>query len=325
MTMPASRFDHAALIVESDDTLDRLLLPVLRRHITTREPVLLVVGEHTERTLRAGLGADADALDWAHADAFYLRLGFAFDRFRRFLRRQYDDGRSVHLIAEPDIATDLDAPVDRVAAYLPYEAMCNATYAGFGCPVTCIWDSRRHPTLVIEGVRSIHDHELTEQGRLANRTFIPAPDYLAGRAQVVMPPPPPEIEGDLTLLSVHDLAGGRAVVQNWATTRGFATGAAEQVTTAVNEVLTNGLVHGRPPVRLLLWRHGNTLVVHVEDTGGGAIPPDAGYQPPAGPAPGMGLWITRQFADVVLTRTTPDLTAVRMYFPHALTHRDPDD
>lgn len=36
----------------------------------------------------------------------------------------------------------------------------------------------------------------------------------------------------------------------------------------------------------------------------------------------MGLWLARQFADVVLTETTAERTSVRMYFPDDLTHRD---
>jgi anti-sigma regulatory factor (Ser/Thr protein kinase) len=318
-------FDHAALILDSDASLERLLVPVLRQHVAAREPALLVVPPHTEKVLRNGLGADADRLEWAGVEAFYQRLGFTFDRFRRYLRRQHSRGRSVHVIAEPDIVTDLRAPVDRVAAYLSYEAMCNDAFAPFGCPVTCIWDSRRHPTLVIEGVRSIHDHELTEDGRRRNTGFIPAPDYLAGRAFVAMPPAPPGLDIDHMLTVMSDLSSSRTAVGAWALTHDFSLAAADQVTAAANEVLTNSLQHGQPPVRLRAWRHDQTLVVHVDDNGGGTIPPDAGYRPPTSPENGMGLWITRQFADIVLTRTTTSLTSVRMYFPHGVTHRGHED
>jgi anti-sigma regulatory factor (Ser/Thr protein kinase) len=191
--------------------------------------------------------------------------------------------------------------------------------------VTCIWDSRRHPTLVIEGVRSIHDHEVTEHGRLENATYVSAPDYLAGRAYVAMPPVPAVVDIDLTLAAINQLADGRNAIETWATMYGFSAAATDQITVAVNEVLTNGYLHGRPPVRLRAWRHATTLVVHVDDHGGRAIPPDAGYRSPTSLRAGMGLWLTRQFADIVLTRTTPDLTAVRMYFPHALTHRGHED
>jgi anti-sigma regulatory factor (Ser/Thr protein kinase) len=330
MTVPVGRhahgrFDHAALIIDSDTTIEQRLLPVLRHHITTGEPAMLVVSKHTERVVRTRLGAAADTLEWGQPDAFYQRLGFAFNSFRRYLRRQHASGRSVHVIAEPNIVTDLTAPVDRVAAYLSYEAVCNDAFVDFGCPVTCIWDGRRHPTLVIEGVRSIHDHELTERGRQQNSAFVPTSDYLTARADVAMPAPPADVDVDHTLTDLTQLAEGRAVVTGWAAARGFSTNATEQVVTAANEVVTNALQHGTPPVRLRAWYHRAVLVVHVDDRGGRPIPPYSGYRPPAPPHVAMGLWVARQFADVVLTRTTRDLTEVRMYFPHALTHRGQED
>ncbi|WP_430781541.1 MEDS domain-containing protein [Actinoplanes sp. G11-F43] len=328
MSAPAGRptrgrFEHTALIVDSDDSLDRLLMPVLRRHVSDGEPVMIVVSPGTERVLRTLLGADALALTWGEAGAFYQRLGFAYEAFRRFLRQQHAQGRSVRVIAEPDIPTDLDAPVDRVAAYLSYESACNDAFAEYGCPVICLWDSRRHPTLVIENVRSIHDHELTDRGKRHNSAFVPAQDYLAGRADVTMPATPADIDIDSTLSVMADVGRGRESVAGWATDHGFAPAATAQVVAATNEVLTNGFQHGAPPVRLRGWQHGSTLVVQVDDRGGRAIPPDAGYRAPARPATGAGLWIARQFADIVLTRTVTGNTAVRMYFPHALTHRDP--
>lgn len=318
----SGRFDHTALILDSDTTLDRLLVPVMRQHVRAGEPVLVVVPPHTEGVLRSRLGEDAERVEWGASGAFYQRLGFAFNNFRRYLRGQHALGRSVHVIAEPDIPTDLDAPVDRVAAYLSYEAMCNVAYATFGCPVTCVWDTRRHPTLVIEDVRSIHDHELTERGHQPNEAFVSAPEYLAGRADVAMPPAPPVIDVDHTLVTTSDLVRARETVETWARERGFARSAADQVTSTANEVLTNGLIHGEPPVRLRTWHHDDTLVVHVDDHGATPIPPDAGYRPPGKGDSGMGLWIARQFADILLTRTTADLTSVRMYFPFALTHLD---
>ena len=314
-------FAHAALIVDSDDTVERLLVPVVRRHVAAAEPVLLVVGPHTERALRGGLGPAADAVEWGGPEAFYQRLGFAFSAFGRYLEEQRAHGRTVHVIAEPDVTTAPDAPVDRTAAYLSYEAVCNDVYARYGCPITCVWDSRRHPTLVIEGVRSIHDHELTVRGNQANGGFIPAGQYLRGRADVAMSPEPDVSDLDGAVRSLDDLAVCRLSIRGWAIGHGFADFAAEQVTAAVNEAVANGLCHGRPPVRTRAWRHDDTLVVQVDDDGGRPIPADAGYRPPSRPGGGLGMWVARQCADVVLTRTVAGRTSVRLYFPYTVTHR----
>jgi anti-sigma regulatory factor (Ser/Thr protein kinase) len=307
-------FAHAALIVDSDETIERTLVPLLRGSLASREPVLMVVGAHTEKAVRRVLGEHADGLEWASQSTFYQRLGFTYEGFRRYLATQHARGRRVLLIAEPDMHTDLTEPVDRVAAYLGYESMCNEALAGYGCPVVCLWDSRRHPTLVIEGVRSIHDYELTEDGPRVNPSFIPPASYLAGRAAVAMSPAPSHVDVELVVSVVSELGSARWAVETWAAGHGFTDVARKQVASAAGEVLMNGLEHGAPPVRLRCWHHGRTLVVDIEDRGGRPIPADAGYRAPGHPSQGMGLWTARQFADVLISHTDERRTAVRMYF-----------
>ena len=106
-------------------------------------------------------------MEWV--DAYDQRLGFAYEGFRRVLADRHAAGRTVHVIAEPDVATDPQAPVDRAAAYFAYESICNEVYAAYGCPVTCVWDARRHPALTIGNVRAVHAHELTSESRRLRR------------------------------------------------------------------------------------------------------------------------------------------------------------
>lgn len=324
--LPADgRFHHAALVVDSDDTLRRRLVPVLETHLAAGEPVMMVVGEQTERVVRAALGARADDLEWRSPGAFYRRLGFAFERFRQYLQRQHDAGRSVHLVAEPDVGSDPDGAVDRVAAYLTYDSMYNAVYAAYGCPVTCLWDSRHHPARVIENMRSLHDREITDAGPRPNPGYVGPDTYLRTRADDAMPSPPPTVDVDVRLLDVDDLSQVRSTVSAWSLGLGFSDRATGDMVTAVSEVTSNGLLHGAPPVRLRGWRHGQTLIIQVEDAGGRPIPTDAGYRHPADPAHGgLGLWLARQLADVLTTHAVPGRTSVRLYFPHFVMHHQPE-
>jgi anti-sigma regulatory factor (Ser/Thr protein kinase) len=322
--LSSAAFTHAALIVDSDEGLRSRLLPAVRQSLDAGLPVLMVVSRHTERLVRGALGARSDEPEWADTGTFSLRLGFVFEEFRRYLAAQHRNGRRVHVVAEPDIATgiDPDSPVDRAAAYLSYEAMCNEAYAGFGCPVTCLWDSRRHSTLIIENVRSLHNHEITESGTEPNATHVPAFDYLSGRNHVPLPALPAAVDMDLILADPPGLIRLRAVIAAWAERESFAPMAAGDVVMAVAEVATNGLVHGGAPVRVRAWRHSDTLVVQVDDAGGIPLPPMAGYlAPSADPAAGRGLWLARQLTDVLIAHTVPGLTSVRLHFPHEVTHR----
>ncbi|HEX7744363.1 MAG TPA: sensor histidine kinase [Micromonosporaceae bacterium] len=318
-------FAHAALIVDSDETLVSGLVPLLRRSLDNREPVLMVVGKQAERVVRRELGELSDRLEWKDQSAFYQRLGSAYEGFRRYLAEQHAAGRRVHVVAEPDVATESGpVPVDRVTAYLSYEAMCNEAYAEYGCPVTCLWDSRRHPALVIEGVRSVHSQELTAAGKIRNPGYVTPQDYLVARSDVPLEPPPPTVDVDRQFTNAGQLALLRAAVQTWAEDRSFAAAATDDVVLAVTEVATNGLVHGAPPVRVRAWHHADILIVQVDDSRGRRLPPAAGYRRPSlGPEGGRGLWLARQLADTVTAHTGNGCTSVRLHFPYDVTHRRP--
>jgi anti-sigma regulatory factor (Ser/Thr protein kinase) len=85
--------------------------------------------------------------------------------------------------------------------------------------------------------------------------------------------------------------------------------------TAVSEVAANGLVHGRPPVRVRVWATPDRLLGTVTDQGDGFDDPLAGYVPTRGKDPtgaGVGLWLARQLCDRVETARTPYGFTVRL-------------
>jgi anti-sigma regulatory factor (Ser/Thr protein kinase) len=330
----ADTFEHAALIVDSDEGLRNRLVPAVRRCIELELPVMVVVAAHTERLLRADLGGHGERVRWGQPGAFYQRLGFAFEGFRRLLAAQHANGERLHLFTEPDVATgatgasgasgatDPGWPVDRAAAYLSYEAVRNEVYAPYGCPVTCLWDGRRHPTPIIDDVRSLHNHEVTEAGSVVNAGYVQSADHLAGRNHP-LPSPPVAAGLDFSLTGLDDLPLLRTALESWAKRRSFLPAAAGDVVIAVGEVAGNGLVHGAPPVRVRGWLVAGTLVVQVDDAGGRPLPATAGYYPPTmRSANGRGLWLARQLADVVTAYTGAGITSVRLHFPTGLTHRD---
>jgi anti-sigma regulatory factor (Ser/Thr protein kinase) len=321
-------FSHAVLIVGSDDTLRRRLVPELRRLLNAGDSVLMVVSEHTASVVRDALGEHSDLLEWGAIEDFYQRLGFAYENFRRFVAARHDAGTRVHVVAEPNVHTDPDAPgpIDRVAAYLSYESFCNETYAAYGCPVTCLWDSRNHPALVIEEIRNLHDHELTDHGLERNPGYIGPGDFLAHRDETAPPAPPEQIDCELHALETRDLQALRAGVRGWACGQGFSLAAAADVVAATSEIVANGLIHGTAPVVVRCWHEADVLIAQVEDAGAldsHRIPPTAGYRRPSDDAEdSRGLWIARQLADAVVVYATGDRTAVRLYFPFGVTHKD---
>ncbi|MEU4560537.1 ATP-binding protein [Actinoplanes sp. NPDC023936] len=320
----AETFVHSAVIAETDEEMVAALEPQLRRGVTEYDEVLLVVGERIRSLLGERVSDLDEVVRWADPAAFYQRLGFAYEGFRRYLAAQADAGRRVLVVAEPDLADSLGAGrgVDRASAYLAYEAACNDTYAPYGSAVTCVWGSRHHPASVLDGVRVTHSHLLTAAGLQPSPTYVPPGTYLARRVPLL--PPPDHVDHDWSLTEVRQLSGLRRSLGAWAAAHHFADEPADDLVVAVVEVASNGLRHAATPVRVRTWHQEGTLIVQCDDSGGIPVPPTAGYHRPditAALPGGRGLWLARQLADVVHVDSVPGRTSVRLLFPHAVMHR----
>ncbi|GAA4606216.1 anti-sigma regulatory factor (Ser/Thr protein kinase) [Actinoplanes octamycinicus] len=315
---------HTALIPGSDLELVTALTAELRRSAGDYDEVLLVVSDRTRALLADATHDLSGVLRWDDPAAFYQRLGFAYECFRRYLAEQAGRRRRVHVVAEPDLSDDDGPAPGRTGAYLAYESVCNDTYAPYGSAVTCVWDSRRHAADVLDGVRATHRYLLTEPGRQPSPRFLAADDFLSLRRQTLMPAPPPHVDHDRTVTEVAELRELRAALSAWAARHDFAADPADDLLVAVTEVVSNGLRHAGTPVRVRAWHHGSTLIAQCDDTAGLPIPVAAGYHRPGaeGAQPGgRGLWLARQLADAVLVDALPGRTSIRLHFPHLVMHR----
>lgn len=83
---------------------------------------------------------------------------------------------------------------------------------------------------------------------------------------------------------------------------------------AVSEVVTNAVLHGAPPVRVLGWAQDGQAVITVTDQGNGPADPEAGLQP-ASRRPGeggFGLWLAHQMCREVTMGRHADGFTVRL-------------
>ena len=147
-----------------------------------------------------------------------------------------------------------------------------------------------HPTL-ISGV-----------SRLDNPGYIAPAEFLR-RTNQPLPDPLQEKPPDLELTDVTDLDEMRRRLEACLFRTTHMAHEATDVVLAANEITTNALRHGQPPVTLHLWVQPERCLCTVTDHGPGIDDPFAGYIWPGSlstmPTRGMGLWLTRRLCDRV--------------------------
>jgi anti-sigma regulatory factor (Ser/Thr protein kinase) len=303
---------HAAVLYGSDDDLRERVLPYLRAGIESGEDVVAVVSQQAGRSLRAGLGSHAARIRWGLPGMSSGHLGRASEALRRFLGRQRSAGTPTRLVAEGDI----NGHPGRAAAYLRAEAAANDLYGGFGFPWLCLYDRRRYPAEVLAHVALVHPLLVGSGGRAAGNAAYVAPDaYLAaypGPLSAV--PEPPRVDTELAGLDA--LAEARHQVADAALALGLGAEECRRAEVAAGEVIANAFKHGVVPCRIRVWSDPRAVFVRIDDHGEGAAVTTAGFRPPdPRRGSGAGLWVARQFSDIVQVGVGPAGTSVELQFP----------
>ncbi|MGZ4640178.1 MAG: ATP-binding protein, partial [Actinomycetes bacterium] len=179
----------------------------------------------------------------------------------------------------------------------------------------CAYDTRFLPEQLRRGIAQTHPALLTAHGRTPNDLYEDPATVLrrtsphgADPVEVTAPTLHPA-----ALTEVTQLADLRTQLRGVLDPLRQHLQLCEDFFTAVVEVATNGLRHGRPPLDVRLWITRDRLVCTVTDRGVGFDDPLAGYRPyGAEPLHGMGLWLVRQACDRIDAYRTPGGFTVRL-------------
>lgn len=191
------------------------------------------------------------------------------------------------------------------ASWHRYESAVDEALGTYPFAALCTYDTRDRPAWVIAAALATHrtvNVDLTDRDNpqyVDPAAFLVAP--LAQRPEAPATPP-----STVTVIRDFDqLSAARDLVRDGAYEHSAVSPQTiEQLRVAVNEVTANGLLHGRPPVRVTLWAEVGTLTCLVEDSGCGGLDPMTGYRHPQG-ASSLGLWAARQLVDDLLIGSSP--------------------
>ncbi|WP_299959825.1 anti-sigma factor RsbA family regulatory protein [uncultured Modestobacter sp.] len=310
---------HRALIGASDEELVDGTVAFVCAGLDAGEPVVVACTDQTLELVQKAL-ADRPQVVWADwSDVYGNGPAAAITAVRRLGERHRVPGAgAVRVVLEPFAGPDPETwrEWQRYDAVLDHQLVEADLLGDAPLLVMCLVDTRRVPAPLVEAARATHPLLQVDGAGRPNPDHVDPAQYLTS-----LPVPPEPLESTEPLVaadSVRDLRGLRRDLAARAADASLPPGsepALEDFLLAVDEMTTNALRHGRPPVDLRLWADSARLVCTVTDHGSGLQDPFIGYGPAHGDdlsLGGMGLWLARQLCDHVDITVTDDGVRVRL-------------
>ncbi len=302
---------HQALLYGSEEEFLAGTVPFVREGLECGDPIRITTTDRNIGWLRAALGADAQRVAFCDDDQWYGHPVRALAALHRTVQAASLDGHRLRMIGER--LWTARTPQER-REWARHESLVNAVLAVGDAALVCTYDTGVVDADVVATVARTHP-ELVENGGAPR----PSPGYtdpVAFNAECNRSPLPERLPPALWLRfrQLDQLAILRAFVTSHATQAGAAAQSVGHFVQAVDEVATNAVEHGGGSGVLQIWTSPDTIVCEVSDTGAGLLDPLAGHLPPDRfTAHGHGLWLARQFSDLLELHSDSAGTTVRLH------------
>ena len=308
--LPADRYLHDALLYDDHDALVETAVPFLLDGLEAGEAAVIAAGDRTAAVLRDAVGADPRVHVLDRSDVYRARTPTAITTFRRLAEQRTAEGAlRVRVVGEVNFgATERDW-----LEWQRYESVINVALGEWPLWGLCVFDTQRLPEPLLESARRTHSSLADRAKRVPSPHFVAPADYLRS-----LPLPEEPLERTtprLWVRAVDDFIALRHTVAAELSTVRAPRDAVEDYLLAVDEMTSNAVRHGKPPVSLRLWVGEDRVVCSIDDQGPGFDDPFAGYGPAHGEdlsRGGMGLWLARQLCDYVDISGDDDGAHVRL-------------
>jgi len=287
---------HDLLLHDSVEELAALAAPVLLAGLADGDAAVVLTGPKTAAVLTDALADDDRVVVLDQTEVYGTRTPAALTALRRLAERQAPAGRLLRVVGK----TDFGPTPRQWLEWERYEAVINRALRDQPLWGVCVYDTSRLPDTVVEAGLRTHPHLVTAEGRQVNPQYQEPAEFL--RALPVPEEPLERTEPLLRVDDVSDFIGLRHSVARHLAGLGGSPDALEDLHLAIDEMSSNAVRHGGPPVQLRLWASRDRVVCTISDRGPGMDDPFAGYGPAHGrdlSRGGMGLWLARQLCDHV--------------------------
>lgn len=297
---------HQAFLYDGPDEFAEAMAPLVRDGLERGEKVLVAAKRASGEALLAELGKDSagvelhDTLEWHPRPVHRL---MAVQRTIAELR----PGRRLLALGEP-IWSGSEAMRREWARY---ESTINVALADAPLRFVCLYDRSELPDAILAHGRETHSEIVEGSVACPCATFEDPATFVSG------------LDAGGAAMAGHDhydipFNGDhhafRGLLAGLALECGLDADRAEELVLAANEIVTNSVLHGEPPIAARCWIADGDFVCEVSDGGVGVPDPFAGWTlPPPGARGGWGLALARRICDALEVADRAQGSRVRLY------------
>jgi anti-sigma regulatory factor (Ser/Thr protein kinase) len=301
-------FLHEALLYGNQREFVEGTLDFIGGGVAADESMLVVLSAAKIDLLRRKMGREASRVRFADMGQIGANPARIIAAWRDFADHCTAESRPFRGIGEPIWA---GRTADELVECQRHEALLNLAFAGTPAfRLLCPYDTQAlGPDVVAEAHRS--HPVIVEGGRDRASDNYRHVDEVAAPFDWPLPEPAELLDefhfdkGTLWLV--------RSTVVRHARAAGFAPAKMDDLVVAVNEVVTNSLVHGGGRGSLRIWHQGADLVCEVRDGGRIQDPLVGRVHPAEAQESGRGVWLATQLADLIQVRCYPSGSVVRLH------------
>jgi anti-sigma regulatory factor (Ser/Thr protein kinase) len=302
---PADGFRHEAFLYAGPQEFVAGAVPFIEDGLAAGEPVLVAVPAPRIELLRDTLGAAAESVDFVDMTHLGRNPARMIPAWREFVGSA--NGHGVRGIGEPIWAERSDI---EVVECQHHETLLNLAFAD-SPPWTllCPYDIETLSSDVIEEAQRSHPFVLHHGQQRESGQF----HGIDGSSVLEGPLPEPsgyarELWFDITMLGEV-----RSFVAREAAKAGLGIMEAGDLVLAVNEIVTNSVIHASGRGQLRIWRDARRVVCEIRDEGTISEPLVGRELPMVEDEGGRGLWLANQLCDLVQIRSFAGVTVVRLH------------
>ena len=300
---------HQGLLYRSQEEFLAGTVPFVRAGLEYGDPIWVVTTVRNAGWLRVALGGDARRVVFGDCSQWYLHPGRALAALYRAVSVAAD-GKRLRMIGEPLWTARIGQEGSERARY---ESLVNVALASANASCVCAYDTRVVNSKVVAQVARTHPELVVDGGARPSPSYTDPAVFNAECDKSPLPEPPPTALR-LPFDRLGQLASLRGFMTSYATWAGAVPHSVRRFVQALDEVATNAIEHGDGSRVVRIWTRPRSMVCEVSDTGAGRCDPMAGHLPPRpGRAGGCGLWLARQFCDLVEMRSDATGTVVRLH------------